>query len=98
MHARNYMYWQEYVPVWQKQCKDGGCNLIPCHFQASTLAMFPVVSYLHYDRVSIIVKYNIKGTIYTYALFSCKSGYLVNYHGKFQYVCLCNCMCVCVCL
>jgi hypothetical protein len=33
---------KEYVPVWQKQCRDGGCSLIPCHFQTSTPSMFPV--------------------------------------------------------
>ena len=34
---------QDYVPLWQKQCMDGGCSLTPCHFQPSALAQFPVV-------------------------------------------------------
>jgi hypothetical protein len=33
---------QEYVPLWQKQCIDGGCSLTPCHFQPSALAQYPV--------------------------------------------------------
>ena len=34
---------QDYVPLWQKQCIDGGCSLTPCHFQPSALAQYPVV-------------------------------------------------------
>ncbi|CAI8035271.1 Nephrocystin-3 [Geodia barretti] len=33
---------EDYVPLWQKQCIDGGCSLTPCHFQPSALAQYPV--------------------------------------------------------
>ena len=45
---------QDYVPLWQKKCMDGGCSLVPCHFQPSALTKYPVVRVCMYVSTCVM--------------------------------------------